>query len=61
MLLEEAGKLRALEIKSGATLVGEWQGFAGGEALPPLLVYGGEGLYERQGVRVTGWRDLAGL
>ena len=67
LLLEEAGKLRALEIKSGATLVGEWldalrkwQGFAGGEALPPRLVYGGEGRYERQGVQVMGWRDLAG-
>ena len=32
--------------------------FAGAEALPPWLVYGGEDAYERSGVRVIGWRNL---
>jgi predicted AAA+ superfamily ATPase len=68
LLLEEAGKLRASEIKSGATLVpewfaalGRWQSFAGEDALPPRLIYGGDAAYERQGVEVWGWRGLAGL
>lgn len=33
--------------------------FAGAEALPPWLVYGGEESYARSGVRVIGWRELA--
>lgn len=29
------------------------------EVLPPMIVFGGEGAYERQGCRVLGWRELA--
>lgn len=66
LLMEQGGQLQAIEIKSGATLASDWfaalqkwQGFAGEEALPPRLVYGGEGIYQREGVEVLGWRGLA--
>ncbi|MCX7108797.1 MAG: ATP-binding protein [Proteobacteria bacterium] len=67
LLSEQGGKLQAVEIKSGATLAPDWfsalrkwQAFAGGEALPPRLVYGGEAAYQREGVEVMGWKSLAG-
>ncbi len=68
LLLEQGGKLQAMEIKSGATLAPDWfqalrrwQAFAGGEAISPQLIYGGEAAYQREGVQVLGWRELAKL
>ena len=66
-LLYETGQgLQAIEIKAGATFASDWpttaakwQGFAKDEAQPPMIVFGGEGAYERQGCRVVGWRELA--
>ena len=53
-------------MKSGTTFasdwpdaIAKWQGFAKDEALMPMIVFGGEGAYERQGCRVLGWRELA--
>ena len=37
-----------------------WQSFAGEETLPPVLIYGGEAVYQREGVEVMGWKSLAG-
>jgi hypothetical protein len=55
-----------VEIKSGATFasdwpdaIAKWQGFAKDEALPPVIVLGGEGAYQRQGCQVLGWRELS--
>jgi len=58
----------AVEIKSGSTFASDWpdaiqkwQKFAMDATLPPVIVYGGEGAYERQGCRVMGWRELQRL
>lgn len=68
VLYETAQGLQAVEIKSGSTFASDWpdaihkwQKFAAGEALPPMIVYGGEGDYERQACRVIGWRELQGF
>ena len=60
------GNLQAIEIKSGSTFASDWPdaarkwvSFASGEALPPRIIYGGAGDYERQGCGVTGWREFA--
>ncbi len=67
LLSEQGGKLQAVEIKSGATLASDWfaalrrwQSFAGEETLPPVLIYGGDAVYQREGVEVMGWKSLAG-
>jgi predicted AAA+ superfamily ATPase len=65
LVLESGGRVVAVEIKSGATLAGDWfKGlrrfgeFAG--KVQPVLVFGGEGRFEREGVSVVGWRSLPG-
>jgi hypothetical protein len=64
VVAEETG-LRAIEIKSGATLVGEWlrglhrwQRLVGERALTPRLIYGGEAAYQREGVDVIPWQAV---
>jgi len=66
VLYETAQGLQAIEIKSGSTFASDWpaaarkwQAFAGDEALPPAIVYGGEDSYERESCHVVAWRDLA--
>lgn len=66
LLYETAQGLQAIEIKSGTTFgsdwpdaITKWKGLAKDEALAPMIVFGGEGAYERQGCRVAGWRELA--
>jgi hypothetical protein len=66
LLSEQGGTLQAVEIKSGATLASDWflglrrwQAFVGEESFPPLLIYGGDAAYQREGVEVAGWRSLA--
>lgn len=68
VLYETKQGLQAVEIKSGSTFASDWpdaihkwKKFAADEALPPVIVYGGEGDYERQACRVIGWRELQGL
>jgi hypothetical protein len=63
LVLEFAGRTVAVEIKSGATLAGDWfkglrrfAGVAGGAEL--VLVYGGADSFTREGVSVVGWRSL---
>ncbi|MEA1053457.1 ATP-binding protein [Lamprobacter modestohalophilus] len=65
VLFEDGSGLRAVEIKSGATLVNSWlrslrrwQELVGDRALPPWLIYGGEEAYQREGVEVMPWRSL---
>lgn len=66
VLFETDRGLQAIEVKSGSTFAPDWPRaarkwveFAGDEALPPFVVYGGEGRYEREGCQVLGWRELA--
>ncbi len=65
LLYETPQGMQAIEVKSGSTFASDWpdaiqkwQKFAVGAALPPVIVYGGEGRYERQGCQVIGWRAL---
>ena len=64
---ETPAGLQAVEIKSGATFGSDWpttplkwQKLVGHDALPPLIIFGGEGSYTRRGCAVTGWREWAG-
>ncbi len=65
VLYETPMGLQAMEIKSGHTFasdwptaVRKWQSLAGNESLRPIIIYGGEGDYERESCRVLGWREL---
>jgi len=67
-LFETPQGMQAIEVKSGSTFASDWpdailkwQKFALDAALPPVIVYGGDGGYERQGCRVVVWRELQGL
>lgn len=66
LLAPQGGRFTPVEIKSGATFSSDWaatlrklSALFGDEALPPGIVYGGEGQYEREGCRVAGWQALA--
>jgi uncharacterized protein len=69
LLLEEGTSLTGVEIKSGQTLASDmvrnlqaWQRHtAAGGARPGALVYGGSGGFQRWGVQVVGWRELAAI
>lgn len=58
------GKLMQIEIKSGQTVSSKFfknlNTFAAisDEVEDSVLIYGGEESYERQGIRVTSWKDL---
>lgn len=65
VLYETPQGLQAIEIKSGTTFASDWiiaaqqwQRYAGDEALPPVIIYGGESSYTRENCRVLGWREL---
>lgn len=65
VVYEVAGRLQAVEIKSGATFSAnwldaarKWASFAGDAALPPGIIYGGEDSYTVNGVQVLGWPGL---
>jgi predicted AAA+ superfamily ATPase len=64
LLLDEAGILYPVEIKSGQTVASDmfktlkkWQAISG-SIEEPGLIFGGEGAYVRSGVRVSGWREM---
>ena len=66
LLIPQGARFTPVEIKSGATFSGDWtaalrklSALFGDAALPPGVIYGGEGQYEREGCRVAGWRALA--
>jgi len=68
VLYETPQGLQAIEIKSGSTFasdwtstVRKWSSFAGDEALKPIILYGGDGDFEREGCRVIGWRELKNI
>jgi predicted AAA+ superfamily ATPase len=58
--------LQAIEIKSGSTYASDWaqslkkwQSFAGTESLGSTILYGGTNNFEREGINVWGWKDVA--
>ena len=66
VLLETPEGLQGIEIKSGATFatdwpqaIHKWAGLSDLPTLPPRIIYGGDGHYERQGCQVSGWREFA--
>ncbi len=66
VLLETPQGLQAIEVKSGATFasdwpqaVHKWATWADTATLPPRIIFGGDGRYERQGCQVSGWREFA--
>lgn len=66
LLLPAGPRLQPVEIKSGQTYAADWpaaarrwQALAGDRALAPIIVYGGDAGFEREGCRVVSWRQLA--
>ena len=66
LLLPAGSKLQPVEVKSGTTFAADWlrapqrwAALAGADALPPIIVYGGDVSFEQGGCRVVSWRDLA--
>jgi len=64
ILIEQAGRIIPVEIKSGKTVardffsaLGKWVSLAGELAIDPTLIYGGTENYQHKGIRVRGWRD----
>jgi len=65
LLFEAGDRLQAVEIKSGMTFASDWldatrrwQGYAGGDALPPWIIYGGDRSFDSGGCRIFSWRAL---
>lgn len=65
LLIERAGKLQPVEIKSGQTLnrdyftgLRRWRDLAGSLATQPSLVHGGDQRVERDGVSVVPWTQV---
>lgn len=63
LIFETGNRVQTIEIKSGATVTGDYIRagqkscrFAGDEAEMPWLIHGGEETYQRSGVEVIGWR-----
>jgi len=68
LLIPQGNRFIPVEIKSGATFSSDWtaalrklSALFGDAALPPGIVFGGEGQYEREGCQVVGWRALENL
>jgi predicted AAA+ superfamily ATPase len=65
LVLDEAGKLLPVEIKSGATVtpdffkgIERWRGYAGETAGPATVVYTGDQSYRRRGFAVRAWNVI---
>lgn len=66
LLIPDGNQFMPVEIKSGSTFSNDWttalrklSALFGDAALPPGIIYGGEGQYEREGCQVVGWQALA--
>lgn len=65
LVFEDAGRMQAVEIKSGTTFAMDWlQGLRRWKAMTgdasgqPMVLYGGEAGFETADARVLGWREL---
>lgn len=68
LLIEDGMRLIPVEIKSSATLNGDFlrglkrfAEFAGEDSHNPALIYGGEGGMTWHGVQVMGWKEVGGV
>jgi uncharacterized protein len=68
LLIESGGGLIPIEIKSGQTLnrdfftgLERWNALAGSLARNPTLIYGGDEVQQRRGIRVLGWRQVGSV
>lgn len=66
LIIEKEKGLQPIEIKSGSTYASDWsqglkkwQSLAQNSSLEPAILYGGESNFEREGLKVWGWRDVA--
>lgn len=66
LVIEQGENMQPIEIKSGATLAGDyfvslrrWLDYAGSRGTHPLLVYGGARAVQRDGVEVVPWSALS--
>ena len=66
LIVENEKGLQPIEIKSGSTYASDWsqglkkwQFLAQNSSLEPTILYGGESNFEREGLKVWGWRDVA--
>lgn len=66
VIAQQAGKLRPIEIKSGTTFasdwlaaIGKWLALAGGDAVEPTIVYGGDVPWTENGVAIVPWSQIA--
>ncbi len=66
VLCETTQGLQAIEIKSGSTYacdwvqsLKKWQSLTGTDALDLSIVYGGTNNFERESIKVWGWKDIA--
>ncbi len=66
LLIPHGEQFIPVEIKSGATFSSDWSaalrklsGLFGPTALPPVILYGGSGRYQREDCQVAGWLTLA--
>ena len=66
LIVENEKGLQPIEIKSGSTYASDWsqglkkwQFLAQNSSLEPTILYGGESNFEREGLKVWGWRDIA--
>jgi predicted AAA+ superfamily ATPase len=66
LLVPHGEQFMPVEIKSGSTFSADWvmalrklSKLVGDQALPPGIIYGGDGVYAREGCQVAGWQVLA--
>ncbi len=65
ILIDQGGKLRSVEIKSGRTLTRDsfaglekWLTIAADSAMQPCLIYGGDDNYHHKGIQVFSWKNV---
>jgi len=68
LLLESAGQLMPVEIKSGQTFASDWLdglrtwlAFPDNDAKSPTLIYGGEDRWREGPVQILPWREIGTL
>jgi predicted AAA+ superfamily ATPase len=65
LLIENAGRIIPVEIKSGKTIARDffsslekWMSLAGAMALDPTLIYGGKESYFHKGIQIQSWQKV---
>lgn len=68
LIIDQGDKLIPVEVKSGQTLSSDsykglykWLKMAGNDSARPVLIYGGDNMYERTGITVLPWTKIQEL